>query len=407
MLCGLEVILIFFAYLIGRKKMKSAGLGAKIPWDLPFIISAGLVAAIGVLLTYFGNPPNMGLCMSCFGRDIAGSIGLHTVPIAQYFRPEIPGLLLGAFIASIVMGQFNPKGGEYSITRFIFGAFMGLGAMMFLGCTVRMGLRLGGGDMNALVGFAGFAGGVYVGTFFLRHEYNPGPKQETQKVLGTIFPLLACVFLIIFLVNPDLFKFSKEGPASKHAEIWIAIAFGAAAGAIAFWGRLCFMRPFRDFYLTGSGKLFGGILLFVLVATALNLIFDFYKIGFTNQADRLAHAEIECNILGMFTVGLAAVLLDGCPIRQLVKAGSGDVDSAVTVFGMIAAASLSDNFGITCSPKAQPLSAGITVLACVFAMFLIAAFSSRIRGGKCDVPADPTGGSGECKTDNKNPDCMK
>ena len=51
-------------------------------------------AAIGVmagLLQCQGNPPNMGLCMVCFPRDMAGAIGLHRAAAVQYLRPEIMG----------------------------------------------------------------------------------------------------------------------------------------------------------------------------------------------------------------------------------------------------------------------------------------------------------------------------
>ena len=43
-----------------------------------------------------------------------------------------------------------------------------IGALMFLGCPIRMILRLGGGDLNALFGIAGFAGGIGFGTIFLK-----------------------------------------------------------------------------------------------------------------------------------------------------------------------------------------------------------------------------------------------
>jgi len=45
-------------------------------------------------------------------------------------------------------------------------------------------------------------------------------------------------------------------------------------------------------------------------------------------------------------VGWGSVLLGGCPLRQLILAGSGNGDSAVTVFGMMAGAALSHNFGL-------------------------------------------------------------
>ncbi|MHC4636591.1 MAG: YedE family putative selenium transporter, partial [Planctomycetota bacterium] len=38
--------------------------------------------------------------------------------------------------------------------------------------------------------------------------------------------------------------------------------------------------------------------------------------------------------------GFASVLIDGCPFRQLIKSGQGDVDAAVTTLGMLMGGSL-------------------------------------------------------------------
>ena len=48
------------------------------------------------------------------------------------------------------------------------GAFVVIGALAFLGCPLRMVLRLGGGDLNALVGLIGFTGGILLGIASLK-----------------------------------------------------------------------------------------------------------------------------------------------------------------------------------------------------------------------------------------------
>ena len=65
------------------------------------IIATGVVVGlIASLLVYFGNPANMGYCIACFLRDTAGGLGLHNAKAVQYIRPEIIGLILGAFGAA-------------------------------------------------------------------------------------------------------------------------------------------------------------------------------------------------------------------------------------------------------------------------------------------------------------------
>ena len=53
------------------------------------IIAGVLVGAAAVALTALGNPKNMGFCIACFERDIAGALKLHGAGVVQYFRPEI------------------------------------------------------------------------------------------------------------------------------------------------------------------------------------------------------------------------------------------------------------------------------------------------------------------------------
>lgn len=119
-----------------------------------------------MVLTLLGNPANMGFCIACFLRDIAGGLGLHSAAKVQYIRPEVIGLVLGACLMAIATKEFKPKAGSSPATRFLIGALVMIGALAFLGCPLRMVIRLGGGDLNALVGLAGFVIGICIGIVF-------------------------------------------------------------------------------------------------------------------------------------------------------------------------------------------------------------------------------------------------
>lgn len=67
------------------------------------IISVGVfIGVFAPLLQKWGNPSNMGICVACFERDIAGAIGLHRAALVQYMRPEIIGFVLGSLIAAYI-----------------------------------------------------------------------------------------------------------------------------------------------------------------------------------------------------------------------------------------------------------------------------------------------------------------
>ena len=57
------------------------------------ILAGGLIGILSAILVEKGNPGNMGVCVACFIRDIAGSLGLHSVEKLSYIRPEIIGPL--------------------------------------------------------------------------------------------------------------------------------------------------------------------------------------------------------------------------------------------------------------------------------------------------------------------------
>ena len=96
------------------------------------IIAAGLIiGAIAVGLVFFGNPANMGFCIACFIRDTTGALGFHSAAV-QYIRPEIVGLVLGAFILALVTKEFKPRGGSAPVTRFVIAMFVMIGCLMFL-----------------------------------------------------------------------------------------------------------------------------------------------------------------------------------------------------------------------------------------------------------------------------------
>lgn len=153
---------------------------------LGVIIAGAAVGLAALILTALGNPTNMGFCIACFLRDISGAVGLHSAAKVQYVRPEIIGLVLGAFIMSVASKEFKARAGSSPAIRFVLGAFVVIGALAFLGCPLRMVLRLGGGDLNALVGLIGFTGGILLGIASLKKGFSLKRSYEAHKAEGGV-----------------------------------------------------------------------------------------------------------------------------------------------------------------------------------------------------------------------------
>jgi hypothetical protein len=319
------------------------------------IILAG--AAIGLLaplLQALGNPPNMGICVACFERDIAGALGLHRAAVVQYVRPEIVGFVLGATIAALLFHEFKARAGSAPIVRFVLGVFAMIGALAFLGCPWRALLRLSAGDLNAIVGLAGLAGGIFVGVQFLKGGYNLGRSHKTYLAVGWITPVMmvGLLLLLVFRIKVNetgaLF-FSESGPGSQHAFWLISLGVGLLIGFLAQRTRFCTMGSIRDVLLMGDTHLISGLGALVVVSVITNLVLgQFNAPAFFGQP--VAHSQHLWNFLGMALAGLAFALAGGCPGRQLFLAGEGDGDAGVFVLGMITGAGLAHNFALAGKP---------------------------------------------------------
>ena len=318
----------------------------KVSW---LILLAGFAVGLAaLLLTQLGNPANMGFCIACFERDVAGSLGLHSAAKVQYMRPEIAGLVAGALIMALATKEFRARAGSAPATRFVLGALVMIGALVFLGCPLRMVLRLGGGDGNALLGLAGFVIGIAIGVFWLKRGFSLRRSHPASAAEGSIVPAVLIILLVLALAIPSLFKASEEGPGSMHAPALVALVVALVVGALAQRARLCMAGGFRDLILFRDVNLLCGFVAIFLTVLVGNLILGKFHPGFASQP--IAHSSTLWNLLGMVLVGWGSVLLGGCPLRQLVLTGEGNSDSAVTVLGMITGAALAHNFALAGNP---------------------------------------------------------
>jgi YedE family putative selenium metabolism protein len=323
------------------------------------IIIVGLVlGGLAASLQALGNPPNMGICVACFTRDIAGALGLHRAGIVQYLRPEIPAFCLGAFIAALAFREFRPRTGSAPVVRFMLGMFAMIGALVFLGCPWRAMLRLVGGDWNAIVGIIGLIVGITVGVQFLKMGFSLGRSHPTRNVAGLALPFVMLVLLLLvvfkhpqFGENAALFR-SAKGPGAASAPVVISIIVGLIVGFLAQRTRFCTVGGLRDVILMRDFHLVSGLAAFVVAAFVMNLIYGQFHPGFEGQP--AAHTKHWLNLGGMALAGLSFTLAGGCPGRQIFLSGEGDGDSAMFVFGMLVGAGIAHNFLMVATQRLAP-----------------------------------------------------
>ncbi len=329
-------------------------------------IITGIVAAV---LAKLGNPIDGGISISCFQRDIAGAIGLHQIVSLSYIRPEIIGIVIGAFLVSVFRGSFKPKGGSSTVLRFFIAVLITFGVFVFVGCPMRLCLRLAGGDPAAVGALLGLIVGIWIGTLFLKGGFSLGRDYETTKSNGVAFHFFMIILLILLFIRPDFIVMSD----SEHAPLFISLGLGILVGILGQRSKLCFVGGFRNFILIKDVGLLSGFFFLIMSAFIANLLLGQSHLG----VHIIGSSDLLWNILSMILVGLGAVMLGGCPFRQLVLASQGNTDSAAVVLGMIVGGALSHNFYLAYMAGSVGSNGKIAVLSGISILLLIGFLNTR------------------------------
>lgn len=341
------------------------------------VLAGACFGILAPILVNFGNPGNMGICAACFLRDTSGALGFHNAGIVQYIRPEIIGLIFGAFLSSFLFGEFKPRSGSSPIARFFLGMFAMIGALVFLGCPWRMWLRLSGGDLSAIAGIFGLIAGIMIGIFFLKKGFSLGRNKNTSKIIGFLIPLFALTLLALLLwgtfgENTPI-KFSQKGPGSQHAPLILSLIVGLFLGFLFQKSRFCMVASVRDTFLFKETYALQGIIALVLFAFVTNIILGQFHLDFPSAeiSQPIAHNDTMWNFLGMLLAGFALTLAGGCPGRQIILSGEGDSDAGVFILGAIIGAAVAHNFALASSAAGIGANAPFAVFAgLIFCLFL-------------------------------------
>ena len=344
---------------------------------LALSVGGGVLGGLAAALVLLGNPASTGLCVSCFLVNVAGAVGIHPWESQSYLRPEISGILLGAFFAACAAREFRARGGGSPVRHFIGGAFLLLGCEVFIGCPVKALLRTAGGGAAGAIGLAGLVAGVLFAAAYLRDGYVLPTPRELPEGTGLLLP--AAAFLLFALASGVAESFAAVGfpSGSRHAPFAVSAAAGLLFGAVGQRTRFCVTGSVRTAALTRDFREAAGTGAFLIAALAVNLPAGLFSP--TLSLEPGAHTDLFWAFLSLAMVGFGAILVGGCPFRQLVRSASGDLDAAAAVAGMLLAAGLSVRWGIGSSP-AGVTSAGKLAVLLGWAFFL--ALAGWKRKGK-------------------------
>jgi len=344
-------------------------------------IIAGASLGFGaVLLSFLGNPVNSGICISCFMENLAGALQLQDDMRMSYIRPELIGFLLGSFFMAKKSRRFQVTGGSSPIVRFFLGFFIIVGCAVFIGCPIKLIQRMACGDLTAVIALLGLLFGVWLGAKYIRAGVVLERVKSMPQMNGYIFPFIGVLLLVFLFLKPSFINQGQTGPAAQHAPLLISLAISLVIGALSQRSGLCITGGLRNFFLFRETTLLYGVITFFVSALLLSLLTGQFNFGLNGQpASHMAHGW---TFLAMTLVGLASVIIDGCPFRQLIKAGQGDVDAGITCFGMLTGAAVVITWLLRSTSAGPSFNGKIAVLTGLIFCFIIVLTYRKISSTK-------------------------
>lgn len=340
------------------------------PWPaFALVVAAGAACAALVAL---GNPGNMGVCGACFLRDASGALGLFSGKGPKIFRPELMGVVAGALVFVIARRGFVARSGSYAAARFGLGVWMAIGALVFLGCPFRMMQRIGGGDVNAMIGLLGFVPGVGLAVWFEKRGYSIGRTTPAPHAVGAIGPAffvgLTALFIGGALVGPG----PGDGGPPAHAPWLVSLAIATGVGAVLSATGFCVVTGARQVFLAPKRMLVAAGLLaagYAIVAAITG------RLALSTTGQPAAHDDHLWNVLSLVLVGLTAAFAGGCPVRQLVMTGEGNGDAFATTMGVLVGGALAHTLGLASSGAG---TTGAGRVAVVIGIVVVVAYAAAI-----------------------------
>jgi uncharacterized membrane protein YedE/YeeE len=304
-----------------------------------------LLAVVNIMLFAYEKPWSAADGVRNWGDWIFNSLNIadKTIIPPQLYSTSLLnfGVIAGAFAAALLARQFRIQGAPpFEIFKgLIGGTLMGIGAAMAFGCNI-------GGFFSAIsalsmAGVAMMLGliiGVYIGLrllileviyldFSSLNQASTSAKSGSlgwtnkQPVIGAL--VLAGMLGLAFIY--DGFDYPTRGGF---------LLFGLFLGIVMQRTRFCFVRAFREPFMTGDTEMTKAVILAVVIS-----MIGFSILKWTDLRDPYASVSIGFwigSFVGGIIFGIGMSLSGGCATGCLWRAGEGQIKLwvAIAAFAM-------------------------------------------------------------------------
>ncbi len=240
------------------------------------------------------------------------------------------GVIVGAFAAALLARQFRLQGAPpFEITKgLVGGTLMGIGAALAFGCNI-------GGFFSAIsalsmAGVAMMLGlliGVYIGLRLLILEVNyldfPGAKRASTATKSESSSLTNKQPIIGALVLAGILGLALIYDGFDYPTRGGFLLFGLFLGIVMQRTRFCFVRAFREPFLTGDTEMTKAVIIAVVIS-----VIGFSILKWTDLRDPNASVSLGFwfgSFVGGIIFGIGMSLSGGCATGCLWRAGEGQI----------------------------------------------------------------------------------
>ncbi len=257
------------------------------------------------------------------------------------------GIILGALVAALLARQFQVRmaPARELVKGFVGGVLMGIGAVMAFGCNIGgffsaiSALSMGGVAM-----MFGLLIGVLIGLKLLvwEIEYLPAPswgvgkaaKKKSGSAGGSKKAQPIAGFVVLLLVIGAIFTYDAFDYPTRGG----FLLFGLLAGVVMQRTRFCFVRAFREPFMTGDGDSTKALAVAVIISVT-----GFTILKWTDLRDWetfIFPGFWFGSFVGGIIFGIGMSIAGGCASGSLWRAGEGQVKLWLALLGLALAASL-------------------------------------------------------------------
>jgi hypothetical protein len=292
----------------------------------------GLLIGIMSIITFaWARPWGVAGGLRNWGDNLFHFLGIYgTAPIHPLFSTSsllTLGLLFGAVASSLMSKEFAVrKAPPLELAKGVVGGIlMGVGSAMAGGCNVGgFFSALSAMSMSGVAMMVGLLIGAYLGLKYLYWELEnlpsggggaAGPQKESSGTLKAMAPYLGALVFLGVLIAAWVYN------AYAYTVMGGLLLCGAAFGVIIQRTRFCFVRCFREPFMTGEATqaraVAGAVIISLLGFAAIKWA------GLRGELVYVPQAFFVGGLVGGLIFGVGMVIAGGCGSGSVWRCGEG------------------------------------------------------------------------------------